>query len=313
MRVAILAYPGARLFDLAVAREVWRPDRLPVETALCTASGRAVLVGGLATVGDQPLTWARTADLVVVPGSDHPEQFVAPDRALTAVLRVIRGAHDAGAVVASQCSGAFALAAAGLLDGRRATTHWSLAPALAAAFPTVDLDPDALFVRSDQVWTSAGTAAGIDLSLALVREYLGPVAAAETSRRLVAAPYRRGDQAQFVDRPIPPDTQAETILSQAGAVVDAEGSAWTMTELARRLHISERTLSRRFSQEAGTTVHRWLTGRRIEEARRLLAGSDLPVAGVGARCGYASAVTFRQRFRAEVGMSPAEYRAAHRR
>lgn len=312
MRVAILAYDDARLFDLAVAREVWRADRLPIEVATCAPGHGTVRVGGLPVSGTRTLAWARDADLVVVPGSDRPQDFVHPDRSVAAVPRAVREAHDEGAVVASLCSGAFVLAAAGLLDGRRATTHWSLADALDRAFPDVVVEPESLFVREDRVWTSAGTAAGIDLSLALVREYLGPREATETSRRLVAAPFRRGDQAQFVDRPLPSEAGTDPLAGAVARLVDREGMTWTVAGLARALHLSERTLARRFRQETGTTVHAWLTTLRIDEARRLLAGSDLAVGAVARRCGYGSEVTFRQRFRAEVGLSPAGYRAANR-
>lgn len=312
MKVAILVYDGARLFDVGVALEAWRSDRLPIDVEVCTPDGRDAAVGIASIRARRGLRWLASADLVIVPGCEDPAAICAgTDPRHRAMFAALKRAHDRGAAIASMCAGAFVLGAVGLLDGRTATTHWSLVPELAQAFPGVVCDEDALFVRDGSIWTSAGTASGIDLSLELIRVYLGPTHAASTSRRLVAAPHRRGDQAQFIERPLPKAHSLQVSRSVIAAVEDDLARSWSVSELARVAHVSERTLVRRFSQEMGTTVSRWLSAQRLLEARRLLVETDHTMAEISRTVGYNSPVTFRQRFQAEVRMSPQAYRLAN--
>lgn len=310
LRVALALLPGARMFDLAVACEAFRPAHLQVP-ALDLELRRCALARGPVEIGDgavqhaeRTLAWTRRADLVVVPGlvTGAPD----PD---PQVLAALVAAHRRGAGVAALCSGAFVLAAAGLLDGRRATTHWALAPELARRHPQVRVEPDALFVGDDDVWTSAGVAAGIDLCMALLRDRLGARPATDVARAMVAAPHRAGDQAQYMARPVPAQVADARALDTArAALAEAPARPWTLTELAARAHLAPRTFTRRFRDETGTSVHRWLVTERLERARALLESGDLPVAAVAQAVGFTSPVTFRQQFVAHVGVPPAQYR-----
>ena len=197
-----------------------------------------------------------------------------------AVLEALRQAHRDGAIVLSVCSGAFLLGAAGLLDGRPCTTHWRHAAELAERFPTARLDPDVLFVDDGDLVTSAGTAAGIDACLHLVRRELGSAAATAIARRMVVPPQRDGGQRQFIEQPLPPDADSlQPLLDQIAGELSTEH---TIGSLARRAHLSERTFARRFVAETGTTPHRWLTTQRVLLARRLLEQTTLGVDAIAA-------------------------------
>jgi transcriptional regulator GlxA family with amidase domain len=209
----------------------------------------------------------------------------------------------------SICTGAFALAAAGVLDGRRATTHWRDAALLAERHPAVDVDPDVLYVDEGRVLTSAGVAAGIDLCLHLVRRDHGAQVANDVARRIVVAPHRSGGQAQFVDRPLPDGVGAGLEATRAWALERLDAPL-TVAALAAHAHVSERTFLRRFRAETGTTPLRWLHEHRVAEARRQLEQTDLPVEHVAARCGFGTAVSLRRHFARATRTTPTAYRRA---
>jgi transcriptional regulator GlxA family with amidase domain len=309
-RVAILLFDGVRMFDLAVATEVWAthgtvPDLPAVEVRRCAADRAPVtLTGGATATPDATLGWLRRADLVVVPGMADPA--VAPTEPVTAALRA---AHRAGATVASLCAGAFVLGAAGLLDGRPAVTHWGLADDLAHRFPHADVDPGALFVGADRVWTSAGAAAGIDLCLHLVRLTHGADVAAAVARAMVTAPFRTGGQAQFITGPTRPlDRDGDALAAVRERALRELERPHTVADLAAWAGMSERTFARRFAAESGAPPLRWLLDQRIAAAQRLLERTDLGLDAIADRCGFGSAVTMRQHFTRAVGVPPSTYR-----
>lgn len=311
LNVALLLLPNARVFDVAVMTETWQAERLsspPLDIRVrhCSAKRGTVRLGNNATmVADEDLEWLRKSDVVLVPGLSGLEQFPSHH-----YLDALVAAHEAGATVASLCSGAFVLAAAGLLDGKRATTHWALADQLASRFPAADVASDELFIGQDRVWTSAGVAAGIDLSIHLIRELLGAGAAANIARSMVAAPNRAGGQAQFLRVPARAAVGQESALGVVQtAVEDHPDHNWSVAELAARSHQAERTFVRHFFDETGTTPHRWLTEWRVDRAAVLLE-QGASVAEAAAAVGYASAVTFRQRFRELRRVSPSQYRVS---
>jgi AraC family transcriptional activator FtrA len=241
------------------------------------------------------------ADLVAVPALTIRDEYPP------AVIDALRDAEARGATLLSVCSGAFLLGEAGLLDGRRCTTHWREVKALARRFPAADVDPDVLFVDDGNIVTSAGTAAGIDACLHLVRRELGSSAATAIARRMVVAPQRDGGQRQFVELPIPECTadSLEPVLTWMLDTLDTEHS---VAGLARRARMSQRTFARRFVAETGTTPHRWLTMQRVLHARRLLEETQLGVDAIAHRCGFGTAALLRHHFRRIVGVAPNDYR-----
>jgi transcriptional regulator GlxA family with amidase domain len=246
------------------------------------------------------------ADTVVVPGYRH-----VVDRPADDALEALRGVYKRGGRVVSICTGAFALAHAGLLDGRRATTHWAFAGKLAEMFPSVAVAANALYVDEGRVLTSAGLSAGIDLCLHLVRRDHGEAVGAAVARVMIAAPHRDGGQAQFIDRPIPDgngslDEARRWALENLGGPVDVV--TW-----ARQASVSPRTFARRFVAETGTTPLRWLHSQRVLEARRLLESTDMPVEEVASRSGFGSAPSLREHFRRATETTPTAYRRTFRR
>lgn len=312
LSVALLLLPDARMFDVAIITETWATERLsspPLDVVLRRCSdeiGLVSLTDGAYCAPDASLAWAEAADVVLVPGLG--DSSVIPE---VKYLDVIRQAHRRGAVVASLCSGAFVLAETGLLDGEAATTHWALASALASRYPEVQVDPSVLFVGNNRVWTSAGVAAGIDLSIHLIRLLCGGQVATTVSRSMVMAPHRTGGQAQFVRSPVAlkePDGQA---LEVVRSLVESDPrQTRTVAEFARKACMSERTFVRRFLAETGTTPHQWVMNWRIDEASHLLEESDASIAEIAGAVGYASPVSFRQRFRSVKGLAPLDYRRA---
>ncbi|KJY41202.1 AraC family transcriptional regulator [Streptomyces sp. NRRL B-1568] len=315
-RIALVAFSGIRAFDVAVIAEVWGTDRTdrgapPFELRRC-GPGRAVveMPGGLTLAPDRELDWLSEADLVVVPGvDDHLAPVSEP------VLEALRRAHGAGIPIASLCGGAFVLAQAGLLDGRRAVTHWNLTTLLSAAHPAVDVVPDALFLEDGGIWTAAGVAAGIDLCLHLVRTAHGAEAAATIARSMVTAPFRTGTQAQFIEHPAP--TAADRTASDVLAAVRERAlrrlaEPLTVADLAGWAGMSTRSFNRHFTAGTGTTPIQWLLDQRIAAAQQLLERTALPMPEIARRCGFGSEVTMRQHFAARLATSPRDYRRAFR-
>ncbi|RKS09292.1 AraC family transcriptional regulator with amidase-like domain [Nocardiopsis sp. Huas11] len=299
--------PPQSPFELACASEVFGtvlPD-LPsrYDFRICTEHpGALATTIGYTMLVEAGLEALEDADTVIVPGWQGYGTPVAP-----AVTGALRAAHRRGARVVAICTGAFVLAQAGLLDGRRATTHWRSTARLAAAFPQVRVDPDVLFVDHGDVATSAGTGAGIDLCLHLVRSDHGSAYAAQIARNMVLPPHREGSQLQYAARPAPAraDESLAPLLEWAAARLETR---LTIDRLAERAGLSSRTLTRRFTEQLGTSPGQWLLDRRLDAARELLEQTDLPVEAVAIRVGLASAVNLRRRFRAHLGTTPGAYR-----
>ncbi|SHM22547.1 GlxA family transcriptional regulator [Streptomyces yunnanensis] len=311
-RIALLAFPGIRAFDVSVITEVWGADRtdrgVPAFELRRVAAGPepVPMRGGLALTPDRTLAWLPRAELILVPGlDDHVTPAPEP------VLAALRRAHARGTTIAALCGGAFTLAQAGLLDGRRALTHWALTDLLRARHPRVRVEPDALFVQDGTLWTSAGTAAGIDLCLHLVRAAHGAEAAATVARSMVTAPFRTGAQAQFIEHPTPRADRDADALAQVRAFALAHlDEPLTVSALAARAGMSPRSFARHFTAATGTTPLRWLVDHRIAAAQKLLERTDLPMPEVARRSGFGSEITMRQHFASRLATSPRAYRAA---
>jgi AraC family transcriptional activator FtrA len=308
-RVVALLSPPQSPFELACASEVFdtAPQDAPPRYSfrVCAARpGPLPTTAGYAMLVEAGLAALREADTVVVPGWQPPGAPVPPD-----VTEALRGAHRRGARIVAICTGAFVLAQAGLLDGRRATTHWRSAARFAAAFPKVQVDPDVLFVDHGDVATSAGTGAGIDLCLHLVRSDHGAAYAAQIARRMVLPPHREGSQLQYAAQPEPAraDESLAPLLEWAASHLDAR---LTLDHLAERAGLSSRTLARRFTEQLGTSPGQWVLRQRLDAARILLEQTDLPVEAIATRVGLASAVNLRRRFRLHLGTTPGAYRRA---
>ncbi|MFE6869142.1 helix-turn-helix domain-containing protein [Kitasatospora sp. NPDC057692] len=294
-------------FELGVACEVFGLDRsedgLPAyDFALAGArSGLHRTHAGFAVDVPHGPERLAAADLVVVTASSMRAEYPAP------LLDALRATVERGARVLSICSGAFVLGAAGLLDGRRATTHWRYTAELGARHPGTTVEPDVLYVDDDPVITSAGTAAGIDACLHLVRKVQGAEVARGIARRMVVAPHREGGQAQFVHRPLP-EGDGESLAPLLDWMRHHLDEESTVEQLAARVHMSPRTFARRFHQETGTTPHRWLIGQRLLLAQRLLESTTEPVDAIAARCGFGNAATLRHHFGRRLGTTPLAYR-----
>ncbi|GGP48301.1 helix-turn-helix domain-containing protein [Saccharothrix coeruleofusca] len=309
---AVVLVDGVAPFEFGVVCEVFGIDRsddgVPrLDFRVCAERpGEPVRSGvGAALIADHGLDGLVGADLVAVPACTVRDEY--PE----AVLAAIRAAHAAGSTVLSVCSGAFLLGAAGLLDGRRCATHWRYADALAERFPAARVDPDVLFVDDGDVVTSAGTAAGIDACLHVVRRELGSAVTTAIARRMVVAPQREGGQRQFVELPVP---EAGTLQPLLAWLLENLGVEHTVGSLAERAAMSERTFARRFAAETGTTPHRWLTTQRVLRARQLLEETRLGVEDIARECGFGTAALLRHHFNALVGIAPKDYRRsfAHR-
>jgi transcriptional regulator GlxA family with amidase domain len=308
--VAILALPGVQPFELGVAWEGFGIDRrdegVPsYDCAVVSMSRTVPTAGGYSITTRYRLDRAREADLVIVPANVDRTRRPEP------ILELLRETVARGARVMSVCSGAFVLGAAGLLDGRDCTTHWRYAHELADLYPAARVNPEVLFVCDGPVLTSAGTAAGIDLCLHLIREDHGEEIARRVARRMVMPPHRDGGQAQYVDAPIR-TRPADTLAPLLDELTDELSAEHTVETLSARCAMSPRTFARRFRAETGTTPHLWLTHQRVLQARRMLEEGDDPVETVAERCGFGSAAMLRHHFGRIVGVSPAAYRRVFR-
>ncbi|TDD41455.1 GlxA family transcriptional regulator [Saccharopolyspora elongata] len=310
--VGVLAVEGVVGFDLTTVCQIfasaWSPgEESPYEVRVCGAGDVLVTAVGTGSFRlSAPFTLAdlAEADTIVVPGLQDCRQPPAPG-----VLDLLTGAAARGTRIASICTGAFLLAAAGLLDGARATTHWDAAALLAETYPRVQVDPSVLFIDNGQVLTSAGVCAGIDLCLHLIRRDHGAALAARAARRIVMPPYRDGGQAQFIEYERPGGSLQPTM----DWMRDNLHRDLALDEIAERARVSVRTLNRRFRAQTGTTPLRWLVLARVHRAQELLETTDLPVEVIADHAGFGSAAVLRRHFGERVGSSPLAYRTEFRR
>jgi AraC family transcriptional regulator, transcriptional activator FtrA len=308
--VAVVVVDELSVFELGVVCEAFGTDRsddgFPVyDFAVCSPGGRPVTTkSGFVLQPTDDLDRLDSADLVVVPAMPWG---LVPDE----VLDHLRAAYDRGARVMSVCSGAFTLGRAGLLDGRACTTHWMYADELQRMFPTARVDPNVLYVEDNGVLTSAGTAAGLDLCLYVVRQEHGSAIANKLARRMVVPPHRDGGQAQFVQTPVPL-SRSESLEPLLTWMIEHLDEDHTIEELARRAHMSPRSFARHFRSETGTTPHRWLIGQRILLAQQLLEDGDAPIEAIAVRSGFGSAATLRHHFARWRGTTPQAFRASFR-
>jgi transcriptional regulator GlxA family with amidase domain len=311
--VAVLL-DGVHPFELGVVCEVFgidrRDDGLPTyDFAVASAEGPSLSthVGGLTVGTSYGLERLEEADLIAVPaGADYVVRDYPPE-----LLDALRRAVDRGARVLSVCSGVFVLGAAGLLDGRRCSVHWKQAAELAVRNPRAIIEPDVLYVDEDPVITSAGTAAGIDACLHIVRKEQGPEVANKIARRMVVPPHRDGGQAQYIERPLPKDS-CDTVGEVLVWMEQHLDEEVTVEQLAARAHMSPRTFARRFQQETGTTPYRWILRQRVLLAQRLLEATDETVDAVAGRTGFGTAAALRHQFVRSLGTTPNAYRRAFR-
>jgi transcriptional regulator GlxA family with amidase domain len=278
------------------------------EFTTCSPGGAKLgSVSGFSIVPEHDLSALETADTIVVPA--HERVFERPPGE---VLEALRGAHRRGARTMSVCTGAFALAYAGLLDGRRATTHWAFAAELAARFPEVEVDASVLYVDEGQVMTSAGVSAGLDLALHVIRSDFGAAAGAAVARRMVAPPHRDGGQAQFIERPAERDDDGRpeplSLEETRRWALERLVEPLDVAAMARHAAVSPRTFARRFREETGTTPLQWLLSRRVIEARRLLEETELSVDAIARRSGFGTAASLRDHFRRATSTTPTAYR-----
>lgn len=311
--VSVLAYDGMTAFETGIVTEVFGlvwPD-IGVdwyELAICTENRRPVrMIGGATLHTPYGLDELAEAGTVIVPSV--ADVAVEPSPELVAALR---RAHRRGARVVSICSGAFALAAAGLLDGRRATTHWRYADALRRRYPGIEVDPSPLYVDGGDVLTSAGCAAGLDLCLHIVRTDFGAAVANAVARRLVVQPHREGGQAQYIEAHVQPDADDDRVASSMAWARKNLTEPITVEVLAGQANMSARTYLRHFNRCAGTSPIRWLIGQRVQASLPLLETTTMPIERIAAAVGFDTPVTFRHHFQATMHTSPSAYRRAFR-
>jgi transcriptional regulator GlxA family with amidase domain len=313
-RVVALCLDGLVAFDLAIPAHAFglasNAEGTPLyEFSTCSPGGLELsTTTGYAVRPQAGLTALEGADTVVVPA--YFDLFSPPPEEATAALWEVAAR---GARVLSVCTGAFALAHAGLLDGRRATTHWAFAAELASRFPAVEVDAAALYVDAGEVMTSAGLSAGIDLCLHVIREDCGAAVGERVARHMVAAPHREGGQAQFIERPraVAEGTDGSLEATRRWAS-ERLAEPLDVTAMSRHASVSPRTFARRFREETGTTPLQWLLTQRVQEARRLLEETDLPIDAVAWRAGFGNAASLRDHFRRVTATTPSAYRRSFR-
>ncbi|RII95598.1 helix-turn-helix domain-containing protein [Clavibacter michiganensis] len=306
-RVGVLVLEGAKALDVGIAAHVFakRPD-MPYEVRVCGAKiGTVQGWNGLAYAVGHGLDTLRWADTILVPGYRDPADVETP----IAVITALQAAQQRGALIAAISTGAFTLAAAGLLDGQRATTHWHYTHVLQEQFPKIDVDENVLFVDAGHVLTSAGAASGLDLCLHLIRRDHGVTLANQVARRLVSAPYRAGGQAQYVPRSIP-EPLGDVFAETRAWALDHLPDDLSLGALARQANVSPRTFSRRFASDTGITPMQWVLRARIDHARELLEQTDLSMTEIANATGLRSETNLRRHFGSIIGTSPTSYRAA---
>lgn len=310
-RVAVLTYPNLCTFEFGIAMEIFAMPRPELdvpwyECRVCSFQrGPLQAVGGIsvtAPFGSRTLEWA---DTIIIPGWTETNHSISPR-----IVKAIRKAMQRGARLVSICSGVFVLAAAGVLDGRRATTHWRYVDRLSKHYPEIDLEPDALYVDDGNILTSAGSASGLDLCLHIVDRDYGSSVANVVARRLVLPAHRDGGQTQYTPAPVSStDRTLGPLLDKLRAKL---GSSHTVASMATQAGHSERTFVRRFRDATGQSPHAWLISERVRHARSLLETTSLNSEQIAEQCGFSTAETLRHHFRRAVGVPPMKYRASFR-
>jgi AraC family transcriptional regulator, transcriptional activator FtrA len=303
-KIVVVASPGVVAFDLMVPIQVFRrvpKARYQVEV-VGLAPGTIYEAHGLECRARSGLEAIEDCDTVLVPGLDDVAGAAPPE-----LTRALLRAHQRGVRLASICTGAFYLAATGLLDNRAATTHWALAEEFAARFPKVKVDPNVLYIDHGDVITSAGSTAGIDMCLHLVRSDFGERVANSVARALVASPHRSGGQLQFIPRPMPP-TRSRHLGVLCGWAIENLSDVITVSTLAEKAGLTTRSLSRRFQEEMGMSPLQWLIEQRVRKAQAMLESTEFPVEEIAHQCGFGGLLPCRRHFRRLVGVSPQQYR-----
>ncbi|MFB7369298.1 GlxA family transcriptional regulator [Streptomyces sp. NPDC056222] len=307
-RVVVLALEGVYPFELGIPSRVFGAAGDRYEVLTCSVDGGPVRTNSDFSVtvehGPEAL---RTADTVVLPPFDTAQVTRELRTEITDALAEV----PPGTRIVSICTGAFVLAAAGLLDGRPATTHWALANVFRSWFPQVDLDPDVLFVDDGDLLTSAGAASGVDVCLHLVRKDHGTAVANQVARACVVPPWRDGGQAQYIVQPVPGRDSSGTWATRQWALENLH-EPLTLRELADHARMSLRTFARRFNEEVGMSPGRWLIQQRVDHARQLLESTDLAVDDIAGQVGFATGTSLRQHLHAAIGVSPLAYRRTFR-
>ncbi|MGW7203192.1 GlxA family transcriptional regulator [Streptomyces sp. NPDC054837] len=303
-RVVVLALEGVYPFELGIPSRIFSAAGGRYEVLTCTVDGRPVRSNADFTIAvDHGPEVLATADTVVIaPVSAERVTAELSDEVSSALALIPSGAR-----IVSICTGAFVLAAAGLLDGHRATTHWQLADRFRAMFPHIALDPDVLFVDDGRILTSAGAASGVDVCLHVVRTDHGSELANFVARCCVVPPFRDGGQAQYIEQPVPELGATSTAATREWALARLD-EPLTLTDLAAHARMSLRTFARRFHDEVGLSPGRWLIQQRVARARHLLESSDLPVDQIAGHVGFATGASLRQHLHAAIGVSPQAYR-----
>ncbi|KWX20895.1 AraC family transcriptional regulator [Mycolicibacterium wolinskyi] len=312
--VAILAYDGMSGFESGLAAEIFGITELSgrfsadiprpwYSIKLCAETPDVRMIGGATVHAGYGLSDLATADTVIIPSVRDVTEPLSP-----VLTDAIRAAHDRGARLVSICSGAFALAAAGVLDGRQATTHWIYVDLLQQKYPEIDVDPAPLYVDGGGVLTSAGCAAGLDLCLHIVRSDHGVRVANDIARRLVISPHRAGGQAQYIDSPVPEPAADGRIAASMEWALSHLDSPIALDDLASQSALSRRTYLRQFAKATGTTPIKWLIEQRIQASLALLESSSLSIEQIATRVGFESAVTYRHHFVRQLHTTPSDYR-----
>ncbi len=306
--VCAIAYDGLCTFEFGIAIELFALPRPEFEhwyrfAAVKAEPGPLRATGGITIDAADDLGLLQDASLIVISGWRGADMPVPAE-----LCTALRDAHARGARIASICSGVFVLAAAGLLDGKTATTHWRYTDMLAERFPKITVDPDVLFVENQGIYTSAGSAAGLDLGLHIIRQDFGAQAAASVARRLVLPAQRDGGQRQFVPRPEPKARIGSNLATLQDCIRASIDENWPIARMAKTAGTSARSLARRFHEETGATPIQWLTAERVSRAAELLEYNNMPLTDVWEACGFGSAETFRREFRKVMGVPPVKYR-----
>lgn len=313
MNAVAIAYDGLCTFEMGILVELFGIPRPEFERwyrfrIASVAGGPVRAAGGLSVEVPYTLRILDTAGTILIPGWRSADAPVP-----RALIRKLRRAHAEGARIASVCSGAFVLAAAGLLDGRRAATHWRYAAELARRFPAIDVDPEVLYVDEGNLITSAGSAAGIDMGLHLIRRDFGAGMANQVARRLVVPPHRAGGQKQYIASPVSADPEGDAVARLLDDLRADLASAHTVRSMAKRANMSERTLARRFRDATGATPHRWLQTERTRLAQRLLETTSWSLDRVAEQAGFSDPQLLRLHFKRVVGTTPSIYRRSFSR